>query len=322
MSKYQKPKGKQVGGNLQTIPDDYDFDFDHPLAQGMRDLFIADEGHLLAKCDLKGADGWTIGAYMANLGDRTMLDDLKFGLKPAQVVAHTLLHGPGPVMEAGHDRAQLKALCATVPKESWQYFVSKQLIWGAFYTMGPRKAAESVFLQSDGKVHFTERQAKDFFASVQVRYKFRRYQNYFEDMLTRQGYPASVVCPDGSIRKFWGRNKFGRCEILGEALAHVPQSVTTYAIKLALHKLWFDPDNWPGTGVPDVTARPRVEPMHTVHDELVMQFRREDLDWFKVKVRQWFDNTIIVANQAIVIPFDGAVGTAWSMDSTHKVESL
>jgi hypothetical protein len=81
-------KAKRVGGNMQTIPGDWDMeDKEHPLTQGMRDLFVADPGCYIGKCDLKGADGWTIGAYMAMLGDSTMLEDLKFGLKPAQIVA-------------------------------------------------------------------------------------------------------------------------------------------------------------------------------------------------------------------------------------------
>jgi len=114
---------------MQTVPDDWDLeDEEHPLTQGMRDLMLADEGCYLAKCDLKGADGWTVGAYMAMLGDPTMLDDLKFGLKPAQVVAYILKHGAGPIR--GKSREELKEMCKEIKKDDWEYFVSKQGIWG------------------------------------------------------------------------------------------------------------------------------------------------------------------------------------------------
>src|SRR6185295_3225948 len=67
-------RGGYVGTNLQTVPDNWEvFPKDHLCHQGLRDLFLADEGCYLAKCDLKGSDGWTIGAYMKMLGDPTML---------------------------------------------------------------------------------------------------------------------------------------------------------------------------------------------------------------------------------------------------------
>lgn len=314
-------EGKKVGNNLQTIPDDWPMDEDHPLTQGMRDLFIADEGCLLAKMDLKGADGWTIGAYLASLGDPTMLDDLKAGIKPAQIVAYMLMHGTTEVQQNFHNRDVLLKLCKTVKKDAWQYFVSKVLIWGGFYRQGARAAADQVFLQSDGAVTFTERQAKEFHELIQVRYKFRRYQDHFKDLLTRQGYPAQIACSDGSVRKFWGRNHYEKCEILGEALAHPCQVHTTHVIKKAVHNLWFDPDNWNGE-TPSVLKRPRAEVYHLVHDELVLHFRAEDKEWLKNKLPIWFNNPIIIANQTILIPYSGAIGTAWSMSGEHLVEEL
>jgi uracil-DNA glycosylase family 4 len=89
---YTSPTGS--GYNLQTLPDeDNSFPPTHPLYNGMRDLVIADEGHYLFQCDLKGSDGWTVGAHLARLGDSTMLDDLKHGIKPAQRICYLLRHG-------------------------------------------------------------------------------------------------------------------------------------------------------------------------------------------------------------------------------------
>lgn len=324
----------RVGANLQTIPDDWDVeDQDSPLAQGMRDLFLADEGCYLFKCDLKGADGWTIGAYMASLGDSTMLDDLKFGLKPAQIVAYILKHGATEIQHYANDRPKLKELVSEIKKDDWEYFVSKQGIWGTCYTMGPRKLAERVFIESEGKVNLSERQAKDFQAAIYVRYRVKLWQDWMLRHLQSQSYPAKLTASNGQTRRFFGRNSEKNCEILGEALAHLPQVYTTYATLKAARRLWTDVDNLQepisystsqssNQSVFDAIRRTRkrlrIEPLHQVHDELLCQARISDTPWAIDKLKSYFDNPIQIANQTITIPFDGAYGTAWSMDETHK----
>jgi len=123
------------------------------------------------------------------------------------------------------------------------------------------------------------------------------------------------------VRQFFGRNSKLKCEILGEALAHVPQVVTTYATLLAARNLWTDPDN----RIPNPSGHGsllRIEPLHQVHDELVVQWKIEDTAWAKQKIAQWFKNEITVAGQRIVIPYDGAYGTNWSMDEKGKVGTI
>lgn len=307
--------GSKVGANMQTIPDDWDLeDSENPLTQGMRDLLVADPGCYLGKCDLKGADGWTVGSYMAMLGDPTMLDDLKFGLKPAQVVAYILKHGAGPTL--GKTRNELKEMCREIKKEDWEYFVSKQGIWGTCYTMGPRKLAERVFIESEGKVNLSEKEAKDFQACIKVRYRVQLWHSWMQRFLETQSYPAKLKASNGFTRKFFGR----KTEILGEALAHLPQVYTTYATNCAAYRLWTDPDNRiKPTGE---TIQLRVEPMHQVHDELLVQFKIADTPWAISKLKQWFDNPIVIANQKLVIPFDGAYGTTWAMDEKSKVGEI
>lgn len=307
--------GKRVGANMQTIPDDWDLEDDeHPLTQGMRDLLQADPGCYLCKCDLKGADGWTIGAYMAMLGDRTMLDDLLFGLKPAQIVAYILKHGASSIY--GKDRHVLKEMVKEIKKDDWEYFVSKQGIWGTCYTMGPRKLAEQVFIESEGKVNLSESEAKTFQAAIFVRYNVRILHRWMENHMLTQPYPAKLIAPNGFTRKFFARNFGAKPEVLGEALAHLPQVITTYATNTAAYRLWTDPDNRP------TPTTLRCEPMHQVHDELLIQFHIEDTEWAKVKIKEWFNNPMIIAGQKITIPYDGSYGTNWAMDSLSKIGSL
>lgn len=300
---------KRVGANMQTIPSKWDMgDPNHPLSIGMRDLFVADEGCYIAKCDLKGADGWTIGAYLAHVGEPTMLEDLRYGLKPAQIVALEIIN---PGCTQGKSRAELKAMCATVG--GWQYFVSKCLIWGYCYTLGPIKAAELVFIESEGKHNLDQPQIKAIFRAIESRYHCTRLHRWMERHMSSQNYPATLVAPNGFIRKFFSRNFGPRCECLGEALAHLPQVVTTHMINSAMHKCWTDPENRYEGGL-------RIELLHSVHDELVVQWRIPDTEWAKGKIKTYFDNPLIIAGQSITIPYDGAFGLDWALDS--KVGTL
>ena len=306
----------RVGANMQTVPDDWEiFDVDHPVHQGMRDLLVADDGCYLGKADLKGADGWTIGAYMAMLGDRTMLDDLLYGIKPAQVVAYILVKGAEAYYKVAHDRNALHAEVQCIKKDMWQYFVSKIGIWGTFYTMGPRSLAGNVFVQSEGSVVLNEKQARDFQQCILVRYRAKLWQDWMQTYMSKQPYPSQLAAPNGHLRKFFGR----KTDVLGQALAHMPQVVTTYATLMAAYRLWTDHEN---RYLENGKTKLIVEPLHQVHDELLMQWKIENTDFAKRKIKEWFNNPIIVANQKLIIPYDGAYGTAWSMGGEHKKGTL
>lgn len=296
--------GKRVGMNMQTVPSKWDMgDENHPLSIGMRDLFVADEGCYIAKCDLKGADGWTIGAYLAHVGEPTMLEDLRFGLKPAQIVALEIMT---PGCTRCKSRPELKEMCATVG--GWQYFVSKCLIWGYCYTLGPIKAAELVFIESEGKHNLDQKQIKQIFYAIEQRYHPTKLHRWMERHMSEQSYPATLVAPNGLVRKFFSRNFGGRPECLGEALSHLPQVVTTHTINSAMHKCWTDSDNRRGDG------SLRIEPLHSVHDELVVQWRIEETEWAKGKIKEWFNNPLVIAGQQITIPYDGGYGTNWALE--------
>lgn len=305
----------RVGLNMQTISDDWDLgDADHPLSHGLRDLYQADPGCYIGKMDLKGADGWTIGAYLKALGNPTMLDDLLFGLKPAQIVAYTLKHSPEDIK--GKSREELKLMLKTIKKEDWEYFVSKQGIWGTCYTMGPRKLSEIIFLQSEGEVNLSEKDVRVFQSNIFSRYDIKLLHEYFYRTLTKQPYPPVLEASNGLVRKFWNRPK----EALGEALAHLPQVYTTHATLLAAIRLWTDPENRVPLNPenPNGPCKLRIEPLHQVHDELVTQWKQEDTTWAANKLKSYFNNEIQIAGTTLVIPYDGAYGVNWSMNSEAK----
>ena len=297
---YTSPTGS--GYNLQTIPDENHLKpKDHPLRLGLRSLFIADPGYHLFQCDLKGSDGWTVGAHLAALGDPTMLDDLRYGLKPAAVICYMLRHGNQSL--AGKKRDEIKVLLKEVGKDDWDYFACKGGIWGTCYTMGYRKLDDHIFVQSEGMVALGSAKAQQFQQAVFMRYNVHLWHRWMERKLKQK---KELVSPNGHRRKFFGR----ATEILGQALAHEPQVNTTYATNLAAFKLWTDKENRRQEGV-DSRMVLRIQPLHQVHDALIGQFRIEDTDWAISRIKSYFVNETVIAGIPIVIPFSGSYGSDW-----------
>jgi uracil-DNA glycosylase family 4 len=291
---YTSPTGS--GYNLQTIPaDDHIYPVDHPLYKGMRDLFIADPGYTMVQCDLRGSDGWTIGAHLNALGDSTMLDDLRFGIKPAARICYMLRHGNSSLH--GKQRAEVKELLKEVTKESWDYFASKVGIWGISYLMGPDLLANQILEESNGKIALSRSDIKNFHSAVFDGYHVKLWHDAMQRKLAKK---PVIECCGGFRRRFFGRRE----EILGKALAHEPQFNTTLSTNKAAMKLWRDPENRVGTKL-------RCQPLHQIHDALLVQCPDEILDWTLVKLKYWFDNVLTIAGQQITIPFSCEVGKNW-----------
>lgn len=114
---------------------------------------------------------------------------------------------------------------------------------------------------------------------------------------------GKLVASDGFQRSFYGR-KDDKSTVKA-ALAHLPQYYTTRATLTALLRLWDDPENRRDDG------SLKCEPLHTVHDSLVTQFRKHDLEWAKVKLDAWFRNEFLIAQTLLTIPASGTYGPSW-----------
>lgn len=284
---YTSPTGS--GYNLQTIPKED------------RDLFVADRDHHLFQCDLSGADGWTVGAHCKALGDPTMLDDLYGGVKPAKVLCLGL-RGNTRYLSPNTPREEIREACKGVKSDDWDYFACKIGIWGTAYLMGVDLLRNTLLEQSDGELDWSRQEAYDFQRLVFIRYALKRWHEQKSRELSRR---PIIVAASGHKRTFFGRST----EILGKALAHEPQANTTYATNLAMWKLWTDPENRVGP----VTSSPRlkIEPLHQVHDAIVGQFHKDDTAWAITKIKSYFANPLVIANQVITIPFEGFYGPSW-----------
>jgi hypothetical protein len=233
-----------------------------------------------------------------------MLLDYKCGIKPAKVLCYLLRHGASSL--AGKSREEIKQLTKSIEKDSWDYFACKIGQHGTCYLMGPRTLSNAIFAQSEGRVHLRESETRDLQRLFSVRYRVKLLHDALSRSLARK---PEITAASGHKRRFFGRSK----EILGQALAHEPQANTTYATNLAMYRLWRDPDN----RLPNGSLR--IEPLHQVHDAIVGQFRIEDTAWAVGKIKSYFDNTLTIAGQPIIIPFEGNYGTSWGTLDTGVI---
>lgn len=300
---YESPTGS--GYNLQTIPN-YTVIKDAPGGVlGDRDLFLADEGYFIFQCDLSGADGWTVAAYCAMLGDSTMLDDYKAGIKPYARLA-LLIAGKTNYAEM-QDRVELKAFLKTYKLGDIQKLIAKRVQHGGAYLEGGLTISRNVLKDSEGKNYISPAEGDRL-----KQWYLGRYWGIpkWHDWTARQLRNKPVLtAASGQVRQFFGRPD----DVLTKAVAFEPQANTTYATNLAAWRLWSDPDNRLALdmGTRREACKLRVEPLHQVHDALVGQFRKEDTDWAISKVKSYFSNSLQIAGQTIIIPYEGTYGSYW-----------
>lgn len=320
VTSYTSPTGS--GYNLQTIPNYTNTNEAPGRILGDRDLFLSDDGYWFFQCDLKGADGWTVAAYCAMLGDPTMLDDYRFGLKPHNIMA-LKLRG---VQANYNDREELKYLChpSRFDKEAWDVFACKRVFHGGNYLEGGGTIAKNILTDSEGKLWMTEMECNHLKRNFMfARYPgIERWHRHVQDKLSRCPLIPYLVAASGQLCYFFDRPR----DILTQAVAFEPQANTTYATNQAMLKLWRDPANCQSESgtlvlpeyrlsradVHSIRAK-RIQPLHQVHDALCGQFRKEDTAWATGKIKSYFDTPLIIANQQITIPFDGAYGPAWGL---------
>lgn len=278
------------GDNLQTI------------TEKNRVLYTADDNKWFFQIDLSGADGWTVAARCASLGDTTMLDDYLFGLKPAKILA---VYALGFLKSNATPRDEIKQIIKDVEKSGKLnekvYFACKGCQHGTNYGMNELTLMKTIFKQSEGKVRVSKSEAATYQRLYLSRYVgIPMWHRWVQQQLRDYGYLTSA---SGHRRIFFGRRDDKNT--FKEAYSNEPQENTTYATNLAMHRLWYDRENRTAKG------NLRIEPLHQVHDALNGQFRKSDVSWAIPKLREYFNNTIVIAGIPVRIPFEGYYGPSW-----------
>jgi len=289
---YESPTGS--GTNLQTI------------MKSNRDLYIADDGYDFFQCDLSGADGWTVAAHCKRLGDSTLYDDYLNGIKPARVLAVMQAAGAGGYAVAGLPVAELKALIKSSTIDEGTYNACKMVQHGSSYLMKGQMMSVNILKRSwkdTGVPLYIDKKTCERLQMLFLQGRYRAIPKWQDWVFKQLERSRTLDCASGHIRTFFGRP--GQTDTQRAALSHEPQANTTYATMLALHRLWHDPDNRRSDG------SLRIEPLHQVHDALCGQYKSEDREWAVAKLRSYFQNPITIAEQQIVIPFEGGYGPDW-----------
>jgi hypothetical protein len=281
------------------------------------------------QCDLSGADGWTVAAHCAKLGDPTMLEDYRAGLKPAKIIAG--LHCFGADFNK-LDRESL-AYWGTKPKfaaisstvGTGIYDCAKVIQHGTNYLMGIPTMQTNVmrksFKESGVPIYMDHKTAQTLQSHYLSRYPgVATWHQWCEAQLVAYGKLTSA---SGHTRVFFGR-RHGKDikDTVKEYLADEPQQNTTWATNLAMLRLWNDPENrvdglvveayetWQAT-LKGTSGGLIVEPLHQVHDALCGQWPTSRRDWAAAKMHEWFQNDLTIAGYKITIPFEGAFGPSW-----------
>jgi uracil-DNA glycosylase family 4 len=329
ISCYESPTGS--GYNLQTIPNYQDTKDAPGGVLGDRDLFMADDGYWLFQCDLTGADGWTVAAYCAMLGDRAMFDDYLAGIKPYARIA---LKVEGRPEADWKDRRELAAFLSTYKLRPIPKLTAKKVQHGGAYLEGGLTISRNILKDSEGKVYWSPTEC-DKLKNWYTREKYWGIPKWHDFIGRRIRERPVLTAASGQVRQFFGRPD----DILTKAVAFEPQANTTYAINFAAWRLWSDNENRSNKSfysgdmdrrlqthrlleaMPD--GRPplylKVQPLHQVHDALIGQFRKEDTTWAVAKIKEWFNNQLTIANQQITISFDGEYGPSWGNLNEGKI---
>lgn len=292
---YTSPTG--AGANLQTIQ------------SKLRVNYLCDPDYEMAQYDLEGADGWTVAAHLKAIGAPQLIEDYRAGMKPAKILALHYRFGPDidlldqDSLKWAHDK-----LFPLIKDEyPWLYLGCKRVQHGGCYMMGIPTMQWNVlhdsFKESGKPEYMLAPDARVLLNVLYRRYQINLWHKKSESLMLSTGELRSA---SGHNRMFFGR-RFGReaHDTLKEWLAHEPQSNTTWATNLCVLNLWNDPANrrFDGSLI--------IEPLHQVHDALLVQWPIVLRDWAMKKMRLWSKNELLIANVPITIPFDGKRGSNW-----------
>tara|TARA_R110000803_G_scaffold136034_1_gene202984 strand:+ start:10591 stop:13020 length:2430 start_codon:yes stop_codon:yes gene_type:complete len=284
--------GTGSGTNLQTV------------TKKLRCLYLADEGHYFFQDDLAGADGWTVAARCADLGDHTMLNDYNAGLKPAKIIA--LLKEHGPVVNTWtHDELREAGKDIGKGDSAWLYFACKRVQHGTNYGLGPGTMSNQIL--KDGYKYMgqtiivTQTQCKELQRLYRLRYPgVQSWQNWIMMQLHNYG---KLDCASGHVRRFFGRADDNKT--IQSAYSHEPQANTTYVTNKILRRIWMDSENRRSDN------SLIIQPLHQVHDAVCGQWPIEHTDWAIKRMQHYADFKITIGSRSLSIPAEGFYGKSW-----------
>lgn len=291
----------------------------------LRDCLLPDSEEFdFWQFDLSGADAWTVGADLAALGNDTMLEDLRYGIKPSKVLLLMLQYlrtGRKPADVNKLDRAELKRLTKPLGtdvddfnygqglKPDELYLCMKRVQHGTNYVAKPETVSNTIFKDTDGYIDLPPTEAAVYQALYKLRYSVDSRTEWLRRTLTQTSCVKTAI---GFTAQFFAIRHGGIVEddIIRQAAALEPQAVTTGITNRALAKLWYDETNRRKNG------SLFVEPLIQIHDALAGQHSSKLRSWARDKFASWFNNPIIIHGIEVTIPAEGLYGPDWKNTKT------
>lgn len=275
-----------------------------------RDLFLAGYGMMWAKCDLEGADAWTIAAQLLKLSDRVMWDDLNAGIKPAMILSLcTYLKRPDLIEASVETLVPLvkanKAYFKTTEGKI-VYDADKSVSHGTNYMMQAKTMHETIFRKSKAEIWVPINECERRRLLYLKRYKgLSKLYDYIPTIINSHGL---IDCPSGMRRLFFGRNDNHRTRV---GLSLIPQNNTAFATNRALHNLYYESYNR-RAGSNELV----VQPMNQVHDEMDNALFENEISTVRNIFQKATDFTSQVWGVEFRIPFDLKYGPNWGQCET------
>jgi hypothetical protein len=275
-----------------------------------RDLFEAGHGQFWAKCDLEGADSWTVAGQLVKLGDPTMYNDLLAGVKPAQVLSLATILDESvismPTAQLVELLKQHKPFLKTTEGKKI-YATDKSVSHGTNYMMTAPTMHVTIFKRSLAELYVPVKECERKRLLYLKRYPgLNKLYEYIPTLINSTGF---LDCPSGMHRVFFGRNDNHRTRV---GLALIPQNNTAFATNRLLHNLYYRDYNRRGVGNALV-----VEPMNQVHDEADLAIREDELDKARDIFKKATDFTSEIWGLEFKIPFDPNYGPNWGECSNN-----
>jgi len=257
-----------------------------------------------AKCDLEGADAWTVAGQLSVLGDDTMLNDLKAGLKPAQILSLATIVGEHVISWPQDKLVELLKIhkpFLKTPAGKKIYETDKSVSHGTNYMMQAKTMHMTIFTRSKAELFVPIRECEKRRLLYLRRYpSLEKLYAHIPTIINTHGF---LDCPSGMRRVFFGRPDNHRTRV---GLALLPQNNTAYATNRCLLNLFNDGNNRLAG-----TTELILQPINQVHDEADLAFRIDDLD----RVRSIFHDATQFDSEVwgvkFRIPFDSNYGLNW-----------
>jgi len=272
-----------TGTNLQNIE------------QRLRRIFISDPGYKFANIDLKSGDSFGLGMILHELfGDSNYLDACESGDIHTSVsrLAWKELEWVGDLR-----RDKELAENTTAYRDLSVRDMAKKLGHGTNYLGTPFTMARHTHVERSVIEEFQTRRYFPAFPSIQL------WHAHVRSQLQSQGHMVTLL---GRKRWFFGRRNDDN--VVREAVAYEPQSITSDVINGSMLNLW---------------RKNLCQILLQVHDSILVQYREERENEILPAILEAMDYPIHLPSGRIVrIPLDVAIGWNWAKSTDENPDGL